>query len=82
VDIFLFSASMSAMLVCVPAALKQKIFDSQQSISLALISQFNYGVSPVCVCVYKLKPNFNGSFLLLSMLFFSLSHTHRHFRVL
>jgi hypothetical protein len=35
-----------------------------------------------CVCVYKLKPNFNGSFLLLSMLFFSLSHTHRHFRVL
>jgi hypothetical protein len=51
VDIFLFSASMSAMLVCVPAALKQKIFDSQQSISLALISQFNYGVSPVCVCI-------------------------------
>jgi hypothetical protein len=42
---------MSAMLVCVPAALKQKIFDSQQSISLALISQFNYGVSPVCVCI-------------------------------
>lgn len=38
--------------------------------------------SPLCVCVYKLKPNFNGSFLLLSMLFFSLSHTHRHFRVL